>query len=85
MRRPARFLVATAALAAVLLVPPAAASASSIGPLVLTGSQTITTEGASIQSYSMNDGRNGQPPAFRFTKPLDSSSPALLKAAATAF
>jgi len=79
---PARFVVATAALAAALLVPPGAAWASSIGPLVLTGSQTITTEGANIQSYSINDGRNGQPRAFRFAKPVDSSSPALLKAAA---
>jgi type VI protein secretion system component Hcp len=81
VRVSARFVVATVALSAALLVPPGAAWASSVGPLVLTGQQTIQTEGANIQSYAITGGTNRQPQAFVVSKPVDSSSPALLKAA----
>ncbi len=75
-----------------------AATTSTIGPLVLSGPRTIQSEGANILSFVFRGGptpawdpstaKGGVPYAAGFTvlvvtKPVDASSPALLKAVLT--
>jgi hypothetical protein len=81
VRQFARLAAALVAISAALVVVPGSTWADN-GPLILTGPQTIQTDGANVQSYSFTGGTGRQPQAFSIGKPPDSSTPALNKAVA---
>ena len=91
-------VVVAAAIVAALSVTSVASAATGVGPLVLRGPTTIQTDGANIVSFVFHGGPLSpwdflhskvegmpRPPGVTdlvVTKPVDGSSPALLKAAA---